>query len=96
MNATTFDTLTVARRFEAAGVDEKQAEAIAEAMREVSVANRGDFATKADFVTLEAQISVAGERLKAEFKAEMASAVNRMTFTMLIAMGVLFAALKLF
>ena len=89
MNTTTFDTLTVARRFEAAGVDEKQAEAIAEAMREVSVANRGDFATKADLAALEA-------RLKAEFKADLASAVNRMTFTMLIAMGILFAALKLF
>ena len=96
MNATTFDTLTVARRFKAAGVEEKQAEVIAETMYETIVVSRGDLATKADFVALGAQINVVGERLKAEFKAELASAVNRMTFTMLVALGVLFAALKLF
>ena len=74
----------------------------AESMREASVANQDDFATKADIAALEAQINAVGARLtaeikglRAEFKADMASAINRMTFTMLVAIGVLFAALRL-
>ena len=89
MHATTFDSLAVARKLKAAGVEENQAELFAESMREASIVNREDFATKADLAALEA-------RLKAEFKADLASAVNRMTFTTLAALGVLFAALKLF
>ena len=89
MNATTFDSLSAARRLKEAGLEQGPAEAIAETMREATAANREDLATKSDLAALEA-------RLKAEFKAEIASAVNRMTFTMLVTMGVLFAALKLF
>lgn len=96
MHATTFDSLAVARRLKAAGVEENQAEVLAESMREASAANREDLATKADVAALEAQINAVEAHLKTEFKAEIASATNRMTFTMLVAMGVLFAALKLF
>ena len=96
MNVTTFDSLAVARRLKAAGIEENQAEVLAESMREASATNRGDLATKTDVATLEAQINVVEARLKTEFKAEIASAVNRMTFVMLAIMGVLFAALKLF
>ena len=85
MNATTFDSLSAARRLRAAGLREEQAEAIAEVLREASAANRGELATKADFAAFEARL-----------KAEIVSAANRITFTMLVAMGVLFAALKLF
>lgn len=95
MNATAFDSLSAARRLKAAGLDENQAEAVAEIMYEAIVANREDLATKVDVAALEAQINAVEARLKTEFKAEIASAVNRMTFTMLVAMGVLFAALKL-
>ena len=85
MNATIFDRLSAARRLKAAGLREEQAEAIAEVLREASAANRGELATKVDFAASEARL-----------KAEIVSAANRITFTMLVAMGALFAALKLF
>ena len=85
MNATTFDSLSCARRLKAAGLEENQAEAIAEIMYETIAANREKLLTKSDLAAFEVGI-----------KAELASALNRSTFTMLIAMGALFAALKLF
>ena len=55
MTATTFNPLATARELEAAGIERRQAEAIAEGMREAAdaaaSAERGDlahFATKAD------------------------------------------------
>ena len=92
MYATTFDSLAVARKLKAAGVEENQAELLAESMREASAANREDLATKADIAALEAQIKA----VEVQLRSEIASAVNRMTFTMLVALSVLFAALKLF
>jgi len=85
MNAATFDSLSAARRLKAAGLKERKAEAIAEMMYETVVANREKLLTKTDLAAFEVRI-----------EAELASAFNRMTFIMLIAMGVLFAALKLF
>ena len=91
MNATTFDSLSAARRLRAAGLREEQAEAIAEALREASATNRGELATKADLVT---KIDLAA--LEARLKAEMTTMANRTIATLLVGMGVLFAALKLF
>ena len=85
MNAATFDSLSAARRLKAAGMEENQAEAIAVIMYETIVANREELLTKTDLVAFEVRI-----------EAELASAFNRMTLTMLAAMGALFAALKLF
>ena len=48
MNTATFDTLTTARKLEAAGVERRQAEAHAEALRRAVSADRDEFATKAD------------------------------------------------
>ncbi len=55
MTATTFNPLATARELEAAGIERRQAEAIAEGMREAADAaagadrgDRADFATKAD------------------------------------------------
>ena len=52
MTATTFNPLAAARNLEAAGVERRQAEAIAEEMREAADAaagaDRADLATKAD------------------------------------------------
>ena len=56
MTATTFDTLTAARNLEAAGIERRHAEAIAEGMREAADAaagaDRADLATKADLEAL--------------------------------------------
>ena len=48
MTAATFDTLTIARELEAAGVERRQAEAIAGAVRQAVSADRDELATKAD------------------------------------------------
>ena len=49
MTATTFNPLATARPLEAAGIERRQAEAIAEGMRDAAAsAERGDLATKAD------------------------------------------------
>ena len=55
MTATTFNPLATARELEAAGIERRQAEAIAEGMREAADAaagaDRADLATKADLRT---------------------------------------------
>ena len=52
MTATTFNPLATARELEAAGIERRQAETIAEGMRQAADAaanaDRGDLATKAD------------------------------------------------
>ena len=84
MNATTFDSLSAARRLKEAGLEEGPAEAIAETMREAAAANREDFVTKADLAALEVRLRV-----------EMSAMANRIIVTNLVALGILFAALKL-
>lgn len=92
MNATTFDSLSAARRLKDAGLEQGPAEAIAETMHEATAANREDLATKADIVRLEAHINTVEARLR----AEMVTIANRNLVATLVALGVLFAALKLF
>ena len=57
MSATTFNPLEAARDLEAAGVERKQAEAHAEALRQAATADRDEFATKADFAELRAELA---------------------------------------
>ena len=54
MGTATFDTLTTARELEAAGVERRQAEAHAEALRRAVSADRDELATKADLAELRA------------------------------------------
>lgn len=49
--ATSFNPLAITRSLEAAGIDRKQAEAIAEATRQAAVADHGQLATKVDLQT---------------------------------------------
>ena len=51
-----FDTLTAARKLEAAGIERQQAEAIAETMYESNAANLSHLATKADLEALRADM----------------------------------------
>jgi hypothetical protein len=55
-----FDTLSYARRLKQAGVPDAQAEAMADATRELVVS---DFATKADLAALEQRVMAAVETL---------------------------------
>ena len=57
MTAATFDTLTAARDLEAAGVERRQAEAIAGAVHQAAGADRADLATKADLAEVRAELS---------------------------------------
>ena len=56
MSAAAVDTLRIARNLEAAGVERRQAEARAEALRVVADASREDLATKGDIAMLGAKI----------------------------------------
>ncbi len=57
---TALNTLAVARRLEEAGMDRRQAEAVAEAASEAAEANRSDLATKTD---LKSEIAASETRL---------------------------------
>ena len=71
--ASTFDTLSAAHDLESAGMDRKQAEAVAQIAASASAAGRDDLETKADLAALEA----------------------RLTWRLVIAAGVIVAAVKL-
>ena len=68
MSAATFDTLSAARALEAAGIERKQAEAIAEGMRRAVSADRGELATKADLADLRAATRADLETLRSELR----------------------------
>ena len=57
MSAAAFDTLTTARKLEAAGVERRQAEAHAEALRRAVSADREQLATKAGLAGLRAGLA---------------------------------------
>ena len=52
VTATSFNPLAIARDLEAAGMDRRQAEAVAEGMRCAATADRADLATRADLEPL--------------------------------------------
>ena len=76
MSAVAFDTLTAARDLEAAGIERRQAEAIAGTVR--TAADREALATKADLAELRADLAELETRLTARMdtfatKADLAS-----------------------
>lgn len=73
-----FDTLTYARRLKEAGVPDRQAEAMADATREMVISN---FATKED---LSREISALEQRLKA--------AIETLALRLMVRTGAMLAA----
>ncbi len=69
MNAVAFDTLSAARELEAAGIERRQAEAIAGTVRQATIADREALATKADLVGLATKADLAGLVTKADLAA---------------------------
>ena len=65
MAASTFNPLEAARALEAAGVDRRQAEAHAEALRQAATADRDELATKADLAALKADLAALEARMTA-------------------------------
>ena len=91
MSAAAFDTLTTARDLEAAGVERRQAEAHAEALRRaVSAisADREALATKADLDT-----AIAG--LESRVDAKLASLKARLTWRLVGIAAAIVVAVKL-
>ena len=72
MSASAFDTLATVRDLEAAGVERRQAEAHAEALRQAIGADRGELATKADVAGLRAAAKADIADLRAATKADVA------------------------
>ena len=56
MPATSFDTLKAIRSLEAAGIERRQAEAHAEALRDAATADHEGLATKADIAALRSEV----------------------------------------
>jgi DnaJ-domain-containing protein 1 len=81
----TFDTLSYARRLRQAGVPEQQAEAMADATRELVVQ---DVATKADLAGLEQRLRADAAALEQRLTAAMDAQSLRLT----IRMGIMMAA----
>ena len=73
-----FDSLTFARRLKAAGFSETQAEALADANREMVV---HDTATKDDLIALETRL-----------KADIVALEERLTLRLTVRLGVMLAA----
>ena len=107
MAANTLDALEAARALESAGMERRQAEAIAEQLRLAAGTDRGRLATKGDLDRVhtatktdidQLRTVTKGDldQLRAEMKAAIANGVNRMLFAQLATAGSLFAALKLF
>ena len=73
MSAAAFDTLTAARDLEAAGIERRQAEAIAGTVRTATAADREALATKADLAELRADLA----ELRADMKADLAELATK-------------------
>ena len=89
MASVAFDTLSYARRLKAAGVDEAQAEAHAEAVRDAITEG---VATKDDLDRGLASLRTDMAELRAEFKADVANLETRLTVRFVgIAVGIVLA-----
>ncbi len=76
MNATTFDTLRAAKRLKDLGFDERQAEGVAEMLRETPEADAGQFVTKE---YLDHRLTALEQRLVIKLGSMVVVAVGVMT-----------------
>ena len=103
MAAYTIDTHETVRQFLAAGIPDKQAEAIVAAISRVDseVVTKADFKQEVAAVKAELKQEIAAVRadldvLRSDVKAEISAAINKMMLAQIAIAGLLFAALKLF
>ena len=90
MTATTFSPLAVARELEAAGVERRQAEAHAEALRRAVTADRGEFVKKADLDVTKADLEAA----IAGLEARLTNRLYAVVLAAVAANGLIAAALE--
>lgn len=84
MSGTTFDSLAASTSLRDAGFADRQAEAVAKAVRD----GRADLATKADLAN-----AIAG--LEARLETKIEQAINGLTWRMFAIGGLIVAAIKL-
>ena len=89
MTAATFDTLSASRDLEAAGIERRQAEAIAGTVQQATAADRGDLARKADL----AELRAATKADLADLKADMLKVAIGVAIGVVIANATLTAVL---
>jgi hypothetical protein len=87
-----FDTLSYARRLRQAGVPEAQAEAMADATRELVVS---DFATKGDVASLKNDLAALEQRIMAAIDTTGLRLTMRMGGLVAVGVAVLAAIIKL-
>ena len=95
----TFDTLTYARRLKEAGVPEKQAEAMADATRDLvsqDVASKADIAAvKTDIAAVRSDLANLEQRIKSELAAldqRFTAAIETQSLRLTVRMGLMLAA----
>ena len=103
MTATPFNPLATARELEATGIERRQAEAIAEGMRNAADAaagaDRADFATKADLAGFATKADLAGVRdeLRADLHREIGTLRSELRWMLAFQAALILAiAAKLF
>ena len=90
MNAAAFDTLTTARELEAAGVERRQAEAHAEALRRAVSSDRDALATKADLAEVRADLAdLKADMLKVAIGIAIGVVIANATLTAVLVFGAL-------
>ena len=85
MTATTFNAFAAARDLEAAGFERRQAEALAEGMRQAVSADRDELATKADLADFATKADLADFATKADLagvRDELRDDIHRKTETL--------------
>jgi hypothetical protein len=91
-----FDSLTFARRLKAAGFPDSQAEALADANREMVVydtATKDDVTSlKTDIANLRTELKADTANLRTELKADIAALEERLTLRLTVRFGVMLAA----
>jgi hypothetical protein len=88
----TFDTLSYARRLRQAGVPEPQAEAMADATRDLVL---HDFASKADVTAVRSDLAGLEQRFKADLAAleqRLMAAIETLSLRLTVRMGIMLAA----
>ena len=96
MSVSAFDTLATVRDLEAAGVERRQAEAHAEALRQAIGADRGELATKADVADLRAATKADVADLKADMlKVAIGVAIGVVIANATLTAVLVFGALRL-
>ena len=90
MTAIAFDTLVAARDLEAAGMERRQAEAVAEVTAQAAVTGHGELATKADLAADIARLEGRLTHLEGRLTAALARQEARLYLALV---GVVFAIL---